>query len=113
MKRKKYFYPFDEVLKRAVNWFIDLSMNIFFHFESEIVMLPIDTYRIKTDRFKRTWQAEWEGCFYACRAYTKRGVIRKAKRWQKWGTDFKRYKKARDEEAKNGGRIKTTSRRSC
>lgn len=55
----------------------------------------IHTYRIKTDKWKRTWQAEWDYCLYACRAYTKRGVIRKAKRWYKNGVDVKQYMDAR------------------
>lgn len=44
-------------------------------------MIHIDTYRITTDRWHRTWQAEWDGCQRAPRAWTERGVTRKALRW--------------------------------
>lgn len=44
-------------------------------------MIKIDYYRIKTDRWHRTWQAEWEGCLKAPRAWTSRGITRKARRW--------------------------------
>lgn len=40
------------------------------------------SYRPSTDRWRRNWQAEWEGCRWAPRAWTKTGVIRKAKRWR-------------------------------
>ena len=33
--------------------------------------------------WKRTWQAEWPGCQKAARAYTRRGVLRRASRWQR------------------------------
>lgn len=69
----------------------------------------LTTYRIKTDRWKRTWQAEWDYCLYACRAYTKRGVIRKAKRWYKNGVDVKQYMDARRQEVINGRRTTPTS----
>ena len=54
-------------------------------------MIPIDYYRVHWNgpggRFKparwwrRTWQAEWPGCRRAPRAFTRRGVERKAIRW--------------------------------
>ena len=31
--------------------------------------------------YGRTWQAEWEPCPWCPRAYTRRGVLRKARRW--------------------------------
>lgn len=34
------------------------------------------------DRWRRCWQAEWEGCRRAPRAWTRRGVLRKARRLQ-------------------------------
>lgn len=45
-------------------------------------MIRIDTYRISPgrDRWRRTWQAEWDGCQRAVRAYTERGVYAKALR---------------------------------
>ena len=57
----------------------------------------IDTYRIgyhptvrglftrllrHPDRWRRSWQAEWEGCKRAPRAWTESGVHRKALRWR-------------------------------
>lgn len=36
--------------------------------------------RRTSDRWHRTWQAEWNGCQRAVRAYTRLGVIRKAAR---------------------------------
>ena len=33
--------------------------------------------------WKRTWQAEWSGCQRAARAYTRTGVLRRARRWQR------------------------------
>lgn len=58
-------------------------------------------YNIKTDRWHRKWQAEWDDplvissdmCFAACRAYTRNGAIRKCKRWYKNGTDVKRARR--------------------
>ncbi len=43
-------------------------------------MIHFDVYRITTDRWHRTWQCEWEGapCARAVRAWTRRGVERKA-----------------------------------
>lgn len=38
-------------------------------------------YRVTTDRWFRTWQAEWEGCCRAPRAWTLPGLKRKACRW--------------------------------
>lgn len=56
----------------------------------------IDTYRIgirsvkgfrqltrPVDRWFRTWQAEWETCRTAPRAWTEAGVLRKARRWRR------------------------------
>lgn len=34
--------------------------------------------------YGRTWQAEWTPCPWAARAYTKRGVERKARRISAW-----------------------------
>lgn len=57
----------------------------------------IDTYRIgyhplnrplwfrllhHPDRWRRSWQAEWDGCKRAPRAWTQAGAHRKAKRWR-------------------------------
>ena len=33
----------------------------------------------------RTWQAEWPGCQWAPRAYTRRGIERRAERWYRRG----------------------------
>lgn len=51
-------------------------------------MIHIDYYRVgrwstgKPKHFwSRTWQAEWVGCPYAPRAWTRRGIERKAVRW--------------------------------
>ncbi len=49
-------------------------------------------YRVRTTRdhplrevrkawYGRTWQAEWEMCPWCPRAYTERGIHRKARRW--------------------------------
>lgn len=37
--------------------------------------------RVRKAWYGRTWQAEWERCPWAPRAYTERGVRRKAARW--------------------------------
>lgn len=37
-------------------------------------------YRSSSDKWHRNWQAEWTGCQRAVRAYTKRGVTRRALR---------------------------------
>ena len=51
-------------------------------------MTRINVYRVyrAEDRrwWKRTWQAEWEGCMWCPRAYTQPGVHRKAMRWMAW-----------------------------
>lgn len=44
-------------------------------------MIHIDYYRVTTDRWRRTWQAEWQGCERAPRAWTRRGIERRALRW--------------------------------
>jgi hypothetical protein len=56
--------------------------------------LPVDihVYRVRQSTthparsvrkawYGRTWQAEWEPCPWCPRAYTRRGVLRKARRW--------------------------------
>lgn len=45
--------------------------------------LGIDVYRIRTDRWRRTWQAEWPECETAPRAWTRRGVVFKALKWRR------------------------------
>lgn len=43
--------------------------------------LPSRTFhRRSSDRWRRCWQAEWTGCQRAVRAWTKRGVTRRALR---------------------------------
>jgi hypothetical protein len=44
-------------------------------------VIEIDTYRVSSDKWRRTWQAEWNGCQRAPRAWTELGVRRKAIRW--------------------------------
>lgn len=44
--------------------------------------LPRLKMRGRPDRWLRTWQAEWDGCKRAPRAWTERGVLRKARRWR-------------------------------
>lgn len=55
----------------------------------------VDCYRVQT-RWKgqrrvprhpwsRTWQAEWVGCQWAPRAWTERGIRRRAARWHRNG----------------------------
>lgn len=59
----------------------------------------ITTYRVRQSTthpersvrkawYGRTWQAEWEPCPWCPRAYTKRGVARKARRWQARGLEW-------------------------
>lgn len=44
-------------------------------------MIHLEVYRITTDRWRRTWQAEWDGLgTNAVRAWTNHGVRRKANR---------------------------------
>lgn len=38
-----------------------------------------------TRPWRRTWQAEWEGCEWAPRAYTESGIRRRAERWHRHG----------------------------
>jgi hypothetical protein len=44
--------------------------------------------------YGRTWQAEWDGCYWCPRAYTRAGIERKALRWQRrgrpWWLDYRR-----------------------
>jgi hypothetical protein len=40
-------------------------------------------HRWHVDRWFRSWQAEWDGCRYAPRSWTRAGVIRKAHRWMR------------------------------
>jgi hypothetical protein len=58
----------------------------------------IDCYRVKTDRWHRTWQAEWVNpstgnyCPRAPRAWTLSGLYRKSLRWYRrqnraWGLE--------------------------
>ena len=55
-------------------------------------------YRVRTDVnhpkrhvrkawYGRTWQAEWDGCLWAPRAYTKAGLLRKASRRSRWSPE--------------------------
>ena len=37
--------------------------------------------RVPTRPWRRTWQAEWNGCQSAPRAFTRWGIRRKAERW--------------------------------
>lgn len=57
-------------------------------------MLETHYYRVRMDSnhpkrhvrrtwYGRTWQAEWEGTLWCPRAYTRRGIERKAARWQR------------------------------
>lgn len=41
--------------------------------------------RGSSDRWGRCWQAEWDGCQRAPRAWTRRGVLRKGERWRRRG----------------------------
>lgn len=41
----------------------------------------------RPDKLGRLWQAEWEGCQHAPRAWTEVGCWRKAKRWRLWHRD--------------------------
>lgn len=53
-------------------------------------MSGIDVYRVQsTGRwYRRTWQAEWTPCPWCARAYTERGVRRKAARWSRQSLDW-------------------------
>ena len=62
--------------------------------------LKMEPYRVRTDPWGRRWQAEpseyglfninWQWC---PRAYTRRGVMRKAKRWFYHGTDWGKHRR--------------------
>lgn len=41
--------------------------------------------RVPERWWKRTWQAEWEGCDWAPRAYTRQGIERRSARWRRNG----------------------------
>lgn len=51
--------------------------------------------RWHTDKWFRSWQAEWEhgACLWCPRAWTQRGAVRKARRWFRRGTDIKRHER--------------------
>ncbi len=40
--------------------------------------LGYDCYRVTTDRWRRRWQCEWPGAQRAVRAWTLRGLLRRA-----------------------------------
>lgn len=42
---------------------------------------PDKLRRVPRKPWYRTWQAEWDGCQRAPRAWTRRGIERKATRW--------------------------------
>ena len=50
-------------------------------------MFPIDYYQVRQRAawYGRTWRAEWEGVQWCPRAYTHRGIVRKAHRWVRKG----------------------------
>lgn len=43
------------------------------------------TRRVPEHWWNRTWQAEWDGCDWAPRAYTRWGIERRATRWRRQG----------------------------
>ena len=58
-------------------------------------MTGVTVYRVRQSRnhpkryvraawYGRTWQAEWDDCMWAPRAYTEAGVRRKAARQMRW-----------------------------
>ena len=63
------------------------------------ICAPTSYYRIRTGKhpkrhvrhtwYGRRWQAEWDGCRWAPRAYTRRGIERRSARWRDkgWPTD--------------------------
>jgi hypothetical protein len=67
-------------------------------------------HRWHVDRWFRSWQCEWEvlygividECMVCPRAWTKRGVVRKARRWYRRGTDIGRCRRKRLDKARNG-----------
>lgn len=55
---------------------------------------PHWAHRWHADRWFRSWQAEWApDCMWAPRAWTKAGVIRKARRWRRRGADIARHER--------------------
>lgn len=49
--------------------------------------------RFKTDKWLRSWQAEWADCMWSPRAWTRDGAIRKAARWRATGADIERHER--------------------
>ena len=47
--------------------------------------VPGKSKLVKKHWWCRTWQAEWDGCEWAPRAYTKRGIERRARRVHRGG----------------------------
>ena len=39
--------------------------------------MNVEVYRVNWDKpwYRRTWQAEWEGCYWTHRGYTRRGLM--------------------------------------
>ena len=54
---------------------------------------PYWAHRWHVDRWFRSWQAEWHDCMHACRAWTKAGAKRRARRWYYAGTDWKLHRR--------------------
>jgi len=64
---------------------------------------PHWAHRWHVDRWFRSWQCEWSvidgigfaTCAHATRAWTRRGAVRRAKRWYRNGTDVRRHRQMR------------------
>lgn len=61
---------------------------------SEVTIYRVRQSRSHPDRsvrhawYARTWQAEWSMCPWSPRAFTERGVRRRAERWRARGLDW-------------------------
>lgn len=50
-------------------------------------------HRWHVDKWFRSWQCEWNEGLWCPRAWTERGVLRKGRRWYRYGTDIKRHER--------------------
>lgn len=59
-------------------------------------MVEVDIYRVQRGKpwYRRTWQAEWDGCLWASRGYTRRGVVGGAWVRRHWGRIDRLYVRA-------------------
>lgn len=68
-----------KLYRRALRWWVDTMKATDGHTKWKHAAPLVRAARYVT--WKRTWQAEWNGCQKAPRAWTRHGVMRRANRW--------------------------------